>query len=96
MNQYEELMNAFDEKVRKLMSEYRLLQQQNKELKAELHKEHESLVKAHGELLELRKKNDHLALANQLAGNSEDRFAAKKQIDKMVREIDKCLALLDE
>lgn len=96
MNQYEELMNAFDEKVRKLMSEYRLLQQQNKELQAALHQEHESLMRAHSELLELRKQNDHLAMAGQLAGNSGDRIAAKKQIDKMVREIDKCLALLDE
>ena len=53
-------------------------------------------MRAHSELLELRKQNDHLAMAGQLAGNSGDRIAAKKQIDKMVREIDKCLALLDE
>jgi len=35
-------------------------------------------------------------LANQLSGSGEGRAEAKKQIDRMVREIDQCLALLDE
>ncbi|MDO9635051.1 MAG: hypothetical protein Q7J05_08465 [Paludibacter sp.] len=95
-NRYEELINAFEKKLRKLISEYQSLQTQNKKLKAELDQKHENLITAHGEIIELRKKNDHLFLANQLGGSGEGRAEAKKQIDKMVREIDQCLALLDE
>lgn len=95
-NRYEELINAFEKKLRKLISEYQSLQTQNNKLKAELAQKHEGLITAHGEILELRKKNEHLSLANQLSGSGEGRTEAKKQIDKMVREIDQCLALLDE
>jgi hypothetical protein len=35
-------------------------------------------------------------MANQISGNKEERAEAKKQIDRMVREIDQCLALLNE
>lgn len=95
-NRYEELINAFEKKLRKLISEYESLQIQNNKLQAELAQKHENLIIAHGEILELRKKNEHLSLANQLSGPSEGRAEAKKQIDRMVREIDQCLALLDD
>jgi uncharacterized protein involved in exopolysaccharide biosynthesis len=93
---YEELITAFEIKLRKLISEYQTLQAQHSKLKEELTREHESLIRAHSEILELKKKNDHLLLANQLGGSSENRTEAKKQIDKLVREIDQCLALIDE
>lgn len=95
-NKYEELITAFEKKLRKLMSEYKSLQDQNLKLQADINREHDSLMKAHSEILELRKQNDHLLLANQLGGSPEGRAEAKKQIDRMVREIDQCLALLDE
>lgn len=95
-NRYEELISAFEIKLRKLISAYRSLQMENDKLQTELKQKHESLISAHGEILELRKKNAHLSLANQLSGSKEERAEAKKQIDKMVREIDQCLALLDE
>jgi hypothetical protein len=47
--------------------------------------------------LELRKSHDHLQLAKNMMGGSEaEKAASKQQIMKMVREIDKCIALLDE
>ncbi len=95
-NRHEEIINAFEAKLRILISEYQSLKAQNQKLKAEIEKEHNSLMKAHSEILELRKKNDHLTFASQFGGAVEGRAEAKKQIDKLVREIDQCLALLDE
>jgi uncharacterized phage infection (PIP) family protein YhgE len=95
-NQYQELIDAFEYKLRKVISEYKSLQAQNKQLKADLIQEHENLMKAHSEILELRKKNDHLSIAVQFGGQTEKKDQAKKQIDKLVREIDQCLALIDE
>lgn len=95
-NRHEELINAFEIKLRKLISEYQSLKARNEKLKADFDKEHENLMKAHSEILELRKKNDHLTFASQFGGSTEGRAEAKKQIDRMVREIDQCLALLDE
>ena len=95
-NRYEELIAAFELKLRKLMSEYQSLQEQNAELKAELERKHTDLMHAHQDILELRKNFDHLRIARNLGISQEDRNESKQRINKMVREIDKCLALLDE
>ena len=78
------------------MSEYQSLQEQNAELKAELERKHTDLMPAHQDVLELRKNYDHLRIARNLGVSQEDRNESKQRINKMVREIDKCLALLDE
>ncbi|MPN04902.1 hypothetical protein SDC9_152150 [bioreactor metagenome] len=95
-NRYEELIAAFELKLRKLMSEYQSLQEQNAELKAESQRKHTDLMHAHQDVLELRKNYDHLRIARNLGVSQEDRNESKQRINKMVREIDKCLALLDE
>ena len=92
-NRYEELIAAFELKLRKLMSEYQSLQEQNAELKAELERKHTDLMHAHQDVLELRKNYDHLRIARNLGVSQEDRNESKQRINKMVREIDKCLAL---
>lgn len=95
-NRYEELINAFEIKLRKLISEYKSLQAQNARLKEELDRKQNDLMHAHQEVLELRKNYDHLQLAKNLGSTEEERQESKQKITKMVREIDKCLALLDE
>ena len=95
-NRYEELIAAFELKLRKLMSEYQSLQEQNAELKAELERKHTDLMHAHQDVLELRKNYDHLQTARNLGVSETEKAESKQQITKMVREIDKCLALLDE
>jgi septal ring factor EnvC (AmiA/AmiB activator) len=96
-NRYEELIHAFEKRLRKLISEFKSLQEQNSLLKADLARKQTDLMEAHQEILELRKNYDHLQLAKNMVGGSEaEKAESKQQITKMVREIDKCLALLDE
>ncbi len=95
-NRYEELINAFEKRLRKLISEYRLLYEQNSILQAELDRKQTDLMRAHKEVLELRKNYDHLQIAKNLCGTESEKNDSKQRIGKMVREIDKCLALLDE
>ena len=95
-NKYEELIHAFEKKLRKLISEYKSLREQNLQLAAELNRKQTDLMEAHKEILELRKNYDHLRMANNLGGSGVEKAESQKQITKMVREIDKCLALLDE
>ena len=95
-NRYEELIRAFEIKLRKLISEYKSLQAQNAQLKADLERKQTDLMLAHQEVLELRKNYDHLQTARNLGVSETEKAESKQQITKMVREIDKCLALLDE
>ncbi|HLP06128.1 MAG TPA: hypothetical protein VK152_11935 [Paludibacter sp.] len=95
-NQYEGLIHAFESKLRKLISEYKSLQAQNNQLKAELDRRKDDLMLAHKEVLDLRKNYDHLRMAINLGGTDPEKDESRQKIAKMVREIDKCLALLNE
>lgn len=95
-NRYEELIQGFEAKLRKLISEYKSLQEKNSRLEAELEQRKNDLMLAHGEILELRKNCEHLKMANSLSGSAEEKAETKQKIAGMVREIDKCLALLNE
>ncbi|MDR3652364.1 MAG: hypothetical protein P4L34_05260 [Paludibacter sp.] len=95
-NRYEDLITAFEIKLRKLISEYKSLQVQNAQLKADLDRKQTDLMLAHQEVLELRKNYDHLQIAKNLGSTETEKAESRQQITKMVREIDKCLALLDE
>lgn len=95
-NQYEELIRAFEAKLRKLVSEYKSLQVQNELLKSELTRKQEDLMIAHKDILELRSNYDHLRTGLSLGLTETDRAEAKQRINKLIREIDKCIALMDE
>jgi len=95
-NRYEELIHAFEKRLRKLISEYTFLKEENSLIKAELDRKQTDLMHAHQEILELRKNYDHLQIARNLGLTEAEKAESRQQITKMVREIDKCLALLDE
>ena len=95
-NKYEELIGGFEKRLRKLISEYKFLIEQNKNLQQELERKQTDLMLAHQEILELRKNYDHLKTVRNLGTSEAERSESKQKINKMVREIDKCLALLDE
>ncbi|MFZ4581495.1 MAG: hypothetical protein ACOYM7_02485 [Paludibacter sp.] len=95
-NKYDELINAFELKLRKLISEYESLREQNIELKAALERKQEDLMQAHQQFLEIRNNYDRLRVARNLGTSDEERVESKRRINKIVREIDKCLALLNE
>jgi len=48
------------------------------------------------EKLELGNKNVQLKVANQLLSGTDDKLEAKQKIDSLIREIDKCVALLNK
>lgn len=95
-NRYEELLSAFELKMRKLISEYRLLQAENQLLKRREKHLTGELERLNQVIDGMQKENDHLKLLNQLGGSGENRKVAKQQIERMVREIDQCLALLND
>ena len=95
-NKYEELIIGFETKLQKLISEYESLKTRNVELQAELQRKQQDLMQAHKEVLELQKNYDHLRMARYLTVSAKEQKVSKQYINKLVREIDKCLALLDE
>jgi len=95
-NKYDDLINSFELKLRKLISEYKSFQEQNLQLEIKLSQKQNDLIEAHHKILELQKSYDHLLLSRNMGVSNSERVESKQRIDKMVREIDNCLALLDE
>jgi len=95
-NIYEELSNAFETKLRKLIYDYLSLKKENTVLKSEIERNNTDLKLAHQEILALRKSQVDLRIAQSLGQTEEDRNESKQRLNQMVQEIDKCLALLDE
>lgn len=95
-NQYDELISQFEIKLKKLISENKSLKEDNNMLKSELESKHSDLIKDHHDFLVLQKKHEHLRIAKQIASTEEEKLEMKQKIAKLVREIDKCLSLLNE
>lgn len=72
-------------------------QLQNDRLKLENHlaELQTQLTEANEKIASLQELNGQLKTANAMGGNGEGSPEAKARINEMVREIDKCLALLN-
>lgn len=95
-NQYSGLIKEFESNLRDLIAKYTALKAENSALKANLERKNEELMHAHKEILDLRNEYVVLETAAGLGGSLEKSDKAKQHINKLVREIDKCLTLLNE
>lgn len=90
------LVANFEAKVRQLMFLCDSLKQENADLKSLLIGQkalNESLT---GENEQLKNKYDNLKMAKIISVRQNDFRAAKKRLSNLVREVDKCIALLNE
>jgi len=96
MIEQETIVYSLEDKFRKLVSLLDQLKDENNSLL----KEKEELINAvelkDNEIKDLQGKYEHLKLAKLLVTGSEDIHSAKLKVNKIVREIDKCIALLNK
>jgi len=91
---YEEL-NILNRKIDDLLNRYNSLLNQVSELKAG---QEDLKIKLHDreeKIKEFEKKYERVKLTGALLGESENAREAKRKITEMVREIDRCIALLN-
>lgn len=89
------LVNNIAEKARKLIAKHNDLIAENAELKAKQKSLLESLENQNNLIEQLKEKNRNLKIAKSVKleeGNGE----VKNKIDELVREIDKCIGLLNK
>ena len=91
-----DLLREFKEKLDKLIEIHLRMKRENSLLRDELlgMKEHIRLLTFQNE--ELVKKLENLKFAKSLLGINEDSHESKNKINKIVREIDQCIALLNK
>jgi predicted nucleic acid-binding Zn-ribbon protein len=91
---YEEL-KLLNRRIDELINNYNNLTVENENLKTGNDALKEMLQERETEMKELEKKYDRIKLTGALLGDGENTIEAKRKITELVREIDKCIALLD-
>ncbi len=89
------LIGGFKQRFDKFVSLYKETKEENVKLKDRLQKVDIELEHRNLEIEELNKKLQTTDLANTFLASSDGNKDAKHKINKIVREIDNCIALLN-
>jgi hypothetical protein len=95
-NRHQLLVDSFEKKLRRLLQLYAQEKDKNHKLEDELQQKKEEVMQAHKIILDLRSDYEDIKMVQILSGNSADREAAHRRISHLVREIDKCIDLLNQ
>lgn len=88
-------IETLNEKVQRLIDDNRTLRTELKKLGAERDKTALQRRKAEEKVQELEKRIRVLETAGALAGQGGDTRAARQRVNKLLREIDSCIALMN-
>jgi FtsZ-binding cell division protein ZapB len=91
-----EIVDSLQSKLNRLLSKYELLQIENQQLLEKSEKLVQEVQQQQASVSAIEKKYDSLKIANAIVGNKEDKRLTKLKINTLIREIDKCIAQLDE
>ena len=89
-------VNTIESQVVQLLERYKKLKDENAELKRELKKTTEDLDAAKVEITNLKSNDERLKWAKAYGWDEKSKREANNRITKLVRDIDKCLGLLNE
>ena len=90
------LLYAFEDQVRKLIDICKQLKQKNNELELQLADTQRSYEDLNQENKTLKVKYENLKTARIISVKNDDFKGAKNRLSKLVKEVDKCIALLNE
>ena len=89
------VIENFESKLSRLMEAYTLLSDENTALREQLSTQSVELEKAREQYSLLEKSYSDLKLAKIISIDDTEIGATKKRLSKLVREVDKCIALLN-
>ena len=96
MTENETIVNSLEVKINKLISLQVQLKTDNQRLLSEKEELQNALMLKDNEFKDLHSRYENLKLAKQLISGGEDTHDAKLKVNRIVREIDKCIALLNK
>ena len=96
MTENEAVFNSLEEKIKKIIVLHDQLKSENHKLLTENNELSETIKNKDIEIKALQTKHEHLKLAKLLSIKGDDAHDAKLKVNRIVREIDKCIALLNK
>ncbi|WP_435263345.1 hypothetical protein [Tenacibaculum sp. nBUS_03] len=95
MSNTQKAIHLLEDRLRKLLSNYEFLKEENKILFQNNAKLHNLLKEKEQELAISQKEFKLLKIAKTIEGSNENTRETKHKINTLVREIDKCIKLLN-
>ena len=89
------MIEKLRQRIQQLISAYETERQERKRLEIELEKSLTQNKACKEQITELERTIDNLKLADAFKSGNTDNTEARKKIDKLIKEIDKCITLME-
>ncbi len=96
LNNFLERVGLLSEQLERLIQEYQQIKFENAKFREELVVLKRELEKRDQKIVEMAKAIDGMQVAAALSGDDTRRQNAKAEVNRMLREIDQCLDLLND
>ena len=96
MSKIEEIVDALEDKINRVLLKMEEVNQTNSKLKQELNKSRQDFLNQQQTIVTWEEKYEALKIANTMLGSDENKRETKLKINTLVREIDHCIAQLSE
>ena len=88
-----QILDDLSQNIHLLLERYQALQQENAQLRLDIEKQRQELIRTHSELLDLQQKNRRIATANALT-SAEGAEEATKRLNALIAQVDRAIAVL--
>ncbi|MDY2586880.1 hypothetical protein [Winogradskyella aquimaris] len=96
MSKIEEIVDALENKVSKVLHKQEVLKQTNARLSQQLEDQQQKLLEQQELIASWAEKYETLKIANSMLGSDENKRETKLKINALIRDIDHCIAQLSE
>ena len=96
MSKIEDIVDALENKISKVLHKQKVLKQTNAKLSEQLEKQQQELLNQQEEIASWAEKYETLKIANSMLGSDENKRETKLKINALIREIDHCIGQLSE
>ena len=96
MNPNEKALSTFETRVRQMILRFQELKEENRQLYEEVEKNEQDIKVLRDKLDQAGRDYESLKLAKMMEITDGDLESAKARIAKMIREVNKCIAILSD
>ena len=89
-------INQFATRVRQMILQYQSVTKQNEDLCRQVAEQQERIAKLEAQLQQQRNDYESLKLARRVEVTEDDMQSAQKRLAKLIRDVDKCITLVNE
>jgi hypothetical protein len=96
MSKVEEIVDALEDKISRVLLKLEKVNHDNLKLQQELNKSQQEFKSRQQIIVSWEEKYEALKIANSMLGSDENKRETKLKINTLIREIDHCIAQLSE